>query len=379
MVIVRKGTRVIADGAFAHCSTLRNVNIPDSVQIIGEGSFRCCDSLKAVKLPGSIKTIGVMAFYDCKSLNEIHIPEKENIFIGGSAFENTGWQKAQEDDIIYINDVLYKLKEDSPLAVINIRPGTKRITSYAFSDSKYLHEVSIPESVMEIGYAAFKNCSFLKSIYIPHGIKCIENYTFEGCTSLEYIDIPNTVESIGREAFKNCTSLQVVDIPKSVKMIDSRAFFGCTSLYNIDIPSSIISVGFNAFDQTEWYEDLPDGVVYLNKVLYKIKGNYMTFSLDIKEGTKCIADYAIENRGNITCVVVPDSLVSIGKAAFKECKSLSTIYSHIEEIEDVICEESFDLEVLKKCILYIPSGTRWHYRHHPVFRHVNDIEIDNEL
>lgn len=379
VVIVRKGTRAIADGAFSHCNTLQSVIIPDSVQIIGVGSFQYCNSIKTVKLPDSIKIIGDYAFSDCTSLSEIHIPEIENIFIGGSAFKDTRWLKEQENDIIYINDVLYKLNEDSPYALINIRPGTKRIAPYAFCRSKYLHEVNIPESVMEIGDGAFNGCPYLKSIYIPHGIKCIDDYTFEGCTSLEYIDIPNTVESIGKYAFKDCSSLQVIDIPKSVKTIEDQAFFRCTSLYSIDIPGSVISVGCNSFDQTRWYEDLPDGVVYLNKVLYKTKGIYTNNSLEIKEGTKCIAVYAIGKNDFISSVVIPDSMVSIGNVAFKECKSLKAIHSHIENIEDVICEDSFDIEVLKRCTLYIPSGTRWHYKHHPVFRHVNDIEIDDEL
>ena len=379
VVIVRKGTRVIADGAFAHCSTLQSVIMPESLHIIGEGSFRYCDSLKTVKLPDSIKIIGGWAFSDCTSLYEIHIPEIENIFIGSSAFKDTRWLKEQKDDIIYINDVLYKLKADSPYALKNIRPGTKRIAPYAFCDSKYLHEVNIPESVTEIGDGAFSSCPYLKSICIPHGIKCIDDYTFSGCTSLEYIDIPNTVESIGKNAFKDCKSLQVIDLPKSVKTIDNQAFWGCTSLYSIDIPSSVISVGYESFDQTKWYEDLPDGVVYLNKVLYKIKGNYTNYSLDIKEGTKCIAVHAIGKNDYISSVVIPESLVSIGNVAFKECNILRAIHSQIENIEDVICEDSFDIEVLKKCTLYISSGTRWQYKHHPVFRHVNDIEIDDGL
>lgn len=173
--------------------------------------------------------------------------------------------------------------------------------------------------------------------------------------------------------------MQVIDLPKSVKTIGDQAFLRCTSLYSIDIPGSVISVGCNSFDQTKWYEDLPDGVAYLNKVLYKIKGSYTNYSLEIKEGTKCIAVYAIGKNEYISSIVIPDSMASIGNMAFKGCKSLRDIHSHIERIDDVICEDSFDIEVLKKCTFYIPSGTRWQYKHHPVFRHVNDIEIDDGL
>ena len=43
------------------------------------------------------------------------------------------------------------------------------------------------------------------------------------------------------------------------------------SLANISIPDSVISIGENAFEGTAWYNNKPNGLVYIGKVAYKLK------------------------------------------------------------------------------------------------------------
>ena len=57
-----KGTKVIPEEAFYHCSNLSSVNIPAGVTAIEYNAFRKCSSLKTVTIPNSVRSIGFNAF-----------------------------------------------------------------------------------------------------------------------------------------------------------------------------------------------------------------------------------------------------------------------------------------------------------------------------
>ncbi|MBR4045750.1 MAG: leucine-rich repeat domain-containing protein, partial [Alistipes sp.] len=48
----------IGEGAFAYCSSLASVTIPDIVTTIGQYAFYSCDSLTSITIPDSVTTIG---------------------------------------------------------------------------------------------------------------------------------------------------------------------------------------------------------------------------------------------------------------------------------------------------------------------------------
>lgn len=62
---IRKGVKVIGNSAFWLCSSLTNINIPNSITTIGEGAFARCKSLTSINIPNSVTTIGEGAFKDC--------------------------------------------------------------------------------------------------------------------------------------------------------------------------------------------------------------------------------------------------------------------------------------------------------------------------
>ena len=60
--VVKAGTRVICDRAFADCSGLTSVTIPTSVTSIGDWAFYECSGLTSVTIPNSVTSIGDAAF-----------------------------------------------------------------------------------------------------------------------------------------------------------------------------------------------------------------------------------------------------------------------------------------------------------------------------
>ena len=250
---IRKGVKVIGNEAFSSCSSLTNINIPNSVTTIGHSAFAFCDSLISINIPNSVTTIEYSTFYGCESLTSITIPNSV-VTIIGNPFE--GWHgnlynesKAfiYEDHVLFNKNkttlIAYRAKETNytiPNSVTTIERG-------AFSYCDSLTNINIPNSVTTIGEGAFNGCYSLTSINIPNSVTTIGKLAFNGCYSLTSINIPNSVTTIENRAFIDCKSLTSINIPNSVTTIGESAFACCRSLIRINIPNSVTTIGKCAF------------------------------------------------------------------------------------------------------------------------------------
>ena len=163
-----------------------------------------------------------------------------------------------------------------------------------------------------------------KSVYVSYGgdytgpVTIPERVTYDGATY--------SVTSIGEFAFKDCTGLTSVTIPTSVTSIGEEAFRGCTGLTSVTIPNSVTEIGYSAFGGTPWYNNQPDGVVYIGKVAYEFKGEMASgTAINIKEGTVSISGYAFYGCTGLTSITIPNSVTSIGEFAFSGCAGLTSV------------------------------------------------------
>ena len=83
---IKESTRLIADDAFAYCSSLTSITIPNSVTSIGYRAFASCEGLTSITIPNSVTSIGYWAFGGCTGLTSITIPNSVTS-IGDRAFE----------------------------------------------------------------------------------------------------------------------------------------------------------------------------------------------------------------------------------------------------------------------------------------------------
>ena len=134
---IHKDTKVIADYAFASCTRLISIVIPDSVTSIGDYAFYDCTDLTSIVIGDGVTSIGSFAFEYCTGLT--------SIVIGDSVTS---------------------------------------IGSYAFCGCTGLTSIVIPDSVTSIGVCAFESCTGLTSIVIPDSVTSIGVNAFGSCTGL---------------------------------------------------------------------------------------------------------------------------------------------------------------------------------------------------
>ncbi|MFV8483852.1 leucine-rich repeat protein [Mycoplasma sp. Z473B] len=164
---------------------------------------------------------------------------------------------------------------------ISLPDSLKEIKPYALNTMYKLKSISIPDSVTEIGEGAFLNDRVLESVKLSSNITKISQQMFEGASSLKEIVIPDKVTEIGQQAFHNCTSLEKVTIPESVTKIGLSAFNGCESLKSIVLPKNIIpkSVGEYAFKGCTSLTEvtMPKSFERFKNYYFKGEQNHITF------------------------------------------------------------------------------------------------------
>jgi hypothetical protein len=184
----------------------------------------------------------------------------------------------------------------------------------------------IPNTVTAISDNAFGGCVGLTEINIPNSVTSIGSSAFNGCSGLTNITLPNTITTISGSTFAGCSSLTSIVIPESVTTIGGGAFRACTALADITIPSSVTNVGYGAFDNTAWYQNQPNGLIYAGTTAYTYKGTMPNgTSIVLREGTTCIAGNAFFGDDGLVSISIPNTVTYIGERAFEFCDGITSI------------------------------------------------------
>ncbi|AEF80294.1 cell surface protein [Leadbettera azotonutricia ZAS-9] len=303
-VTIPNSVTSIGDWAFSDCIGLASVTIPNSVTSIGDGTFSGCSGLTSVTIPNSVTSIGDRAFQDCPGLTAIQVNAN-----------NTNY--SSEGGVLF-----NKMK-----TTLVSYPAGKSDTAY-----------TIPNSVTSINDSAFSDCIELTSVTIPDSVTSIGDYTFSGCSGLTSVTIPNSATSIGAFAFQVCSGLTSVTIPNSITSIGNAAFNYCSGLTSVTIPNSVTSIGDVAFSHcyglTEIQVDAnnasyssEEGVLF-NKmkttlVGYPIGKNAAVYT--IPNSVTSIGYAAFASCRWLTSVTIPNSVTSIGAFAFQVCSGLTSV------------------------------------------------------
>lgn len=248
----KTGTKTIAGGCFASCTTISSITIPNTIENIGDYCFGECHNLKEITLPVNITIIPAYCFYRCMSLKNVVIPNSV-IEIGQGCFDSCTTISS-----IAIPNTITKINNHTFGNCINLKnitiPNTvTAITMYAFSHSG-IENIIIPDSVkiVENSFGAFANCSSLTSVTVGSGITKLPMSYFSGCTNLTNVIFRGEIEEFTYNCFYGCKSLSFSGISflsntYPVHTISSGAFAYCTNFIDITIPDCVNYIGRDAF------------------------------------------------------------------------------------------------------------------------------------
>ena len=168
------------------------------------------------------------------------------------------------------------------------------------------------------------------------------------CTITDYdgmassLSIPSainghTVKQIDTGALSDNRIITSVTIPNGVTTIGFSAFNGCVKLEKIKFSSNLDTVCENAFNNTKWFNNQSNGLVYVGKVAYKYKGDMpRNTKITVKSDTVSISESAFKDCANLTAILIPSSVKHIDKYALYNCQGLTKLNFNdgIERIEN---------------------------------------------
>lgn len=231
-------TKKIPDNLFLGCTSIIDVQIPETVTEIGQKAFKDASSVENVTFAVNTETgkvkgvekIGISAFDGCSSLQELVLPETVTEVLQG-AFANEGaLVKADMSRTASLKKWdKESFKGDTALAevILPTAGGITAIPDGAFAGCTTLtgENLKIPKNIVTITANAFKE-SGLKKLYIPNQVTTIGAGAFEACKNLEDVHISNNISIISQSTFKNCEKLEKIEIPVKVEKIGTNAFYG---------------------------------------------------------------------------------------------------------------------------------------------------------
>lgn len=361
----------IGDWAFCECPNMTgNLILPDHLKEIGQSAFLLCDFTGDLVFPNSLKTIGPAAFSYNSGIQNISIPSSVTS-IAGCPFLGTAWFYNQPDGVVYLDKCClgYKIGDDLGYGYVNdsflaLSPDTRLIADYAFADVTSSGSLTIPNSVQIIGKGAFYYCYDYGSggsltigssvaiigdeafagcvfqggwLYIPDNVVRIGKNAFSGCKFGGALRISNSLTKIEDGVFSDCNFSGTLSIPNNVTTIGNGAFSGCSGFSgNLTIDHSVTTIGDGAFSGCSGI----NGKLTIGSSVSSIGAqaffNCPGFtSIQVKEGN---AFY--DSRDNCNALIetstdklvlgckntiIPSNVVTIGDAAFYNCRELSSI------------------------------------------------------
>ena len=234
------------------------------------------------------------------------------------------------------------------------------ITKYAFENCTGLTSIVIPNTISNIGLAAFRNSS-LTSIVIGTGVERIEEQAFYGCSNLTSISvdsnnpnygsidgilfnkgtmelicypagktetsytIPTAITAIGKDAFHGCKNLTSIVITGGVKNIGDAAFRDCNNLKNVEIRVGLESIGSTVFWDCVSLTNIviPDSVISIESQAFR--GCSSLSTIEFPESVTSLGETLFWNCTALTNVKLPDGLTNIPSNIFNGCSNLSSI------------------------------------------------------
>ena len=325
---ILSSVEVIGQEAFADCSDLESIVIPDSVTKMGYWAFSGCSGLKQIKLSKNLKSITMDCFSECSALENIVIPEGITQLAPGAFMHCTNLKK------------------------IELPSTLEGIYEHAFARCINLTQITIPEKVNVIAYGAFLGCDNLKDIYYPR--------TKEQWDEINIIKKDN---DILKTAAIHYGSAKPSD-PQPVKPAPtpSNPSTPLPAQNNQDNQTSAIKAGYTAKVGQAQYRVTAAGTartVEYQKPATKTQKNIkipatVTINGEVYKVTS-IAKNACKGNKKLKMVTISKNIKTIGANAFSGCKNLKTIRIASTSLTKKSVGKNVFKGIHKKAVIKVPK------------------------
>lgn len=215
-------------------------------------------------------------------------------------------------------------KQIEAITKITIPDTVTEIGDAAFIDFINLKEIIIPNSVVKIGKLAFKGTS-LKRVTLPDSVVELGEYAFFNCRALKYVKLSDSMKVLNQNTFLECRALEEVVFPQKIEEIKNEAFSKCSALKSIMLPESVSIIEYGVFSDCENLERivLPQNLKIISRHLFD---NCQSLKeITIPSACEKIDYCAFSNCKALSEITIPDSVTELGQRAFNGCNNLSKI------------------------------------------------------
>ncbi len=377
--------------AFSGCRSLATIDLSKVSGALGDEAFYGATSLKIADL-SAVTEIGNYAFADCNNLvyltlgtNLVRIGEGafSRYEIGAPIFGGTDGTTTLTipDSVTEIGDGAFI---GAGIVNLVLSANLTEVSDYSFAYCEKLATVRLGNTATRIGNYSFAGCVLLYDINTAN-VKEIGDHAFNTANSKSENDLVlnlTAIETIGEGAFIGsylkgnyiCPDLTEVKMyafqdtlitsfyAPALEIIGEGAFYGCTKMTEFILSENISDVGIFAFvgadslksfyygtdKKTDGvvndYAFLSDGIVYTvlesgKNQLTAVPAAKEIKTLVVLDGTVRVEAYAANANKNITEVVLPDSLRTIGNYAFYGCDELRKV--EFKSVKAPILENSY--------------------------------------
>lgn len=244
--------------AFVDCSSLKEIELPDSLEVMTGSTFWRCSSLESIHIPKNVNDFDGSCFKECTSLKSITLDEENETFTmeGNFIYEMKDGKKhivlcvgGDEDkvlripedvdsfdywrafvtcknvDTVYMHAGLddipevecakeYIVAENNPYfcsidGVVYSKDKTELVYYPRSKEDKTFIVPSYVKKILGEGFntSAFGDVKYLEKVIISEGMTHIEEWAFVG-SNIKCVELPKSLEYIGSKAFYSCSSLE---------------------------------------------------------------------------------------------------------------------------------------------------------------------------
>lgn len=398
-IILPEGLVEIHERAFERCIGLTKLDVPDSVKQIGRYAFANTANLSSVnfnetstlprisiysfaysgitsiRIPASVSTLAQYAFYNCEKLERVVFAKNSQIDII-SAYQFAGGNNIKSI-VFESGSALTKIAAHGLEGMLNLTEldfGDAKLTTidnFALRYNVSLAELTIPDTVTEIGRFAFYDMNSLTELVLPAGLEYIGRFAFYGTGDMdlyfkgetlpkklqehwdedlrgyyvgttsvtidddykyatltsgdiaiiEYLGTDTSVDltalnfgkivNIGGKAFYRSTVESIV-LPDTVHTIQASAFER-SALKSVSIPANVNFIGKNAFASSQ-----------LESVEFADNCNLET-----------IEKYAFAYTNELEGVIIPKSVTTLGSYVFSQSGIQTLVFEEGTTITEI--------------------------------------------